>query len=246
MSEKYKLENIKGQEKLQKLTELCGGIPDALYLHSGVTEITEKDGEKKYKPGSYSDVDWKGFLSGGKGRALALVELATCFPNATIALNSNTYNINDPEAPTDAEVMAEYVTSKGINPERILEQDRSTTTFTELIELIKYIAKHDWKHPVVVAGGFQIPRASEMLKQIETLRDPAGEWKDPEFRMALEKIKETKPKITFVSAEDVLPLRNSRYTDLIEKAKKTETWKIRENLDNKAIEQLKAGTYWKQ
>src|SRR5579859_6962275 len=112
------------------IESLCEGKPDALYLLSGVSEITDPEtGGKTYKPGAYKDVDWNGYMTGGKGRALAIVELAKRFPDAKVAINSNTFNIRSANAPTDAEVMAEYVQRKGVPAERILKQDRSTTTF---------------------------------------------------------------------------------------------------------------------
>lgn len=240
-------ENITEEEKRAKLESLCEGEPNALYLLSGISEVTNPGtGEKKYKPGSWADVDWNGYMTGGKARALAVAELAEHFPEATVAVNSNTFNIRNAEAPTDAEVMADYLERKGVDPDRMVKQDRSTTTFTELIELVKYIAKEGWEHPVVVAGETQRPRAEEMLRQIETLHDPAGAWQDPEFRAALKKVKEIHAKITFVNAEDVLPIRDERYGPLIEAARQSETWKIREKLDQGALKDLKAGRYWQK
>lgn len=240
-------ENNIESEKRAELEHLCEGAPDAIYLLSGISEITNPETqEKKYKPGSYADVDWNGYMTGGKARALAVVELAKTFPEANVAVNSNTFNVRNPEAPTDAEVMAEYVERKGVEPERVLKQDRSTTTFTELIELIKYIADYNWQHPVVVAGETQKARAEEMLRQIATLQDPAGAWKDPEFREALEKVQQTSPKITIVSSEDILPLRDERYAKVIAQAKETETWKVREKLDKGAVEDLRQGRYWQK
>lgn len=234
-------------EKRAELERICEGAPDAIYLLSGISEVTNPETlEKKYKPGSYADVDWNGYMTGGKARALGVVELAKVFPDATIAVNSNTFNVRNPEAPTDAEVMAEYVERKGVEPERILTQDRSTTTFTELIELIKYIAEHNWQHPVVVAGETQNARAEEMLRQIGTLQDPAGAWKDPDFRAALEKVQQSTPKITIVSSEDILPLRDERYAKVIAQARETKTWKVREELDKGAVEDLQQGRYWKK
>ncbi len=245
--ENYNRENGPEEEKRIKLEELCEGEPDALYLLSGVSEVPKPGSdEKKYKPGSFADVDWNGYMTGGKARALAVAELAEHFPEAVVAVNSNTFNVRSPEAPTDAEVMAGYLERKGVDPERILSQDRSTTTFTELIELVKYIAKEGWEHSIVVAGETQRPRAEEMLRQIETLQDPAGAWKDPEFRAALKKLKEIQPKITFVNAEDVLPIRDVRYGKLIDAARQTETWKKREKLDQGAVEDLRAGRYWEK
>ena len=230
----------------QSFELLCEGQPDVLYLLSGISEITDPEtGKKSYKPGSYKDVDWKGYMTGGKARALAIVELAKRFPDAMVAVNSNTFNVRDSEAATDAEVMTEYIERKGVSQDRIIQQDRSTTTFTELVELVKYLAQNQFKHAVVVAGETQKPRTEEMFRQIATLQDPAGAWKDPEFRAALEEIKTTKPKVTFVSSEDVLPLRDERYNQVIAAAKDTETWKIREAQDKKALEDLQTGKYWK-
>lgn len=245
--EHHTQENDLKTDRQKAIERLCGGEPDALYLLSGISEITNiETGEKFYKPGSYADVDWNGYMTGGKGRALAAVELAKRFPYAKVAVNSNTFNIRNPEAPTDAEVMAEYVERKGVESERIIRQDRSSTTFTELIELIKYIAKNQWNHVVVVAGETQKARAEEMLRQIAILQDPAGAWQDPDFRAALEEIKTINPKITFVSAEDILLIRDERYGKLIAEARNTEAWKKREVLDEGAVEDLKTGRYWKK
>lgn len=234
------------EEKRAHLERLCEGPPEAIYLLSGVSEVQDvRSQEKKYKPGSYADVDWKGYMTGGKARALASIELAKYFPNATVAVNSNTFQTRNPEAPTDADVMAEYVERKGVQPERILKQDRSTTTFTELIELVKYIAEHEWQHVAVVAGETQKPRAEEMLRQIATLQDPEGAWQDPAFQAALEKVQQLGPKIVVVSSEDVLPLRDERYAEVIAQARETETWKVREKLDQGAVEDLRAGRYWR-
>lgn len=233
------------QEKRVRFEAMCEGEPNALYLLSGVSEVVDPETQqRRYKPGSYADVDWKGYMSGGKARALAVAELAKYFPEATVAVNSSTFSVQNPEAPTDAEVMAEYAQRKGVDPERIIRQDRSTTTFTELVELVKYIAKNGWQHAVVVVGETQKPRAEEMLRQIDILHDPAGAWKDEEFRAALEVFRELHPQITFVTAEDVLPLRDERFGRLIAEARKTENWKTREALDAKALEDLKSGRYW--
>lgn len=234
-------------EKLKKLVALCNGEPDAIYLLSGISEVTVPGSDRKiYKPGSYANVDWKGNLNAGMARALAAVTLAYYFPEATVAVNSNTFNLHDPQAPTDVEVMVSYLERKGVDYDRMVTQTRSTTTFTELIELVKHTAIFGWKHPVVVAGETQQERAWEMLQQIETLHDPAGAWEDPEFRTALSKIEEAQPNITIVAAESILPIRDQRYTKLIAKARETGAWKIQVEREQGGVEQLKAGTYWQK
>lgn len=233
-------------ETRREIKRICEGTPDALYILSGISEkINPKTGQKFYKPGSYADTEWNGFITGTKARALAAVELAKYFPDATVVANSKTYNARDPEAPTDADVMREYMEQKSVEPERIIQQDRSTTTFAELTELFKYIQEYVWSHVVVVANEFQIERAKEMLKQIETLKDPIGAWQDPVLRDAIEYMKTASTKITFVSAEDVLPLRDKRYGTVIAKAKTTELWKKRVASEEKGIVLLKRGDYWK-
>lgn len=233
--------------KRKEYEKLCEGVPDAIYILSNVTEKTNpKTGKKYYKPDAYNDVDWNGNTYGsGKAKALVTVELSECFPEAVVAVNSKTYSINDPEAPSDAEVMAEYIARKGVDGEKIIKQDRSSTTFTELIELIKYIAKYKWRHPVIITSDLQILRAKEMLNQIETLEDPAGASTDTEFRSALVEIKNINPKITFISADRVLHLRDPRYAEIITEARKSESWKHAEKVQENAVNQLKQGLYWK-
>lgn len=238
---------VSHDEKRRQLMTLCHGEPDAIYLLSGISEvIIPKSGKKIYKPGSYVNVDWNGFMHPGKARALAAATLAEYFPQATVAVNSNTFNKRNPEAPTDAEVMAEFLEQKGVDPGRIVRQDRSTTTFTELIELVKATANYNWQHLVVVAGATQQMRAQEMLRQIETLHDPSGAWEDPEFRAALEKLRGSQPNITIVAAEDILPIRGERYAGLIAAARETEAWKAQAELERGAVEQLRAGKYWQK
>ncbi|HLG90748.1 MAG TPA: ElyC/SanA/YdcF family protein [Candidatus Saccharimonadales bacterium] len=141
--------------------------------------------------------------------------------------------------------MAEYVARQGVQPERVILQDKSTTTFTELIELVKYMAQYDWQHVVVVAGETQKGRAQLMLEQLATLQDKDAAWKEPEFRAALERVGEPKLKVTIVSSEDILPIRDGRYARLIAAAKSSETWKKRELMDHQAVADLRSGRYWK-
>ncbi|MEX1058991.1 MAG: ElyC/SanA/YdcF family protein [Candidatus Saccharimonadales bacterium] len=244
-AEKYLPELGPEAEKRQAIEALCQGKPDALYLLSGISEIIDSEtGEKGYKPGSYADVDWNDLMTGGKARALAIVELAQYFPEAVVAVNSSTFKVKDPTAPTDAEVMAEYVARQGVPYERIILQDKSTTTFTELIELVKCMAKYDWRHVVVIAGETQKGRTQLMLEQIASLQDPAGAWEEPEFRTALERVGEPKLKVNVVSSEDILPIRDGRYAKLIAAARNTGIWQKREQRDREAVEDLKAGSYW--
>ncbi len=228
------------KNKRDQLEKLCEGVPDAIYILNAVTKT-----ENGYKVGSYADADWKGFLSGGKPKALAGLELAEQFPDATVAVNSMTFKISDQEAPTDAQVMADYLEQQGLSSERVVMQTNSQNTFEELVELIKSIQKYGWQHVAVVATETQKPRTIEMLRQIETLVDPRGASKEPVFREALEYLKDHTPKITVVSSEDILPIRSSAYKAVIEKARETDLWKTRQALDEQALRQLREGTYWK-
>lgn len=232
------------ESKRSRLEKICNGKPDALYLLSGISRVIRASGEAIYKPGGWDDIDWKGFMSPGKAKALALLELAEAFPDATIVVNSNTFNTQDPQAPTDVEVMAKYLERMGIDRSRMITQDKSTTTLREIMELIVMcFNQNDWSHVVVVAGETQLPPAKKMLERIETIQDHGGTWRDPAYQTALEKIGEIRPRITFVSAEGVLPIRNNRYQALISLARETKNWKKRENRDRDTLKRLEDGSF---
>jgi hypothetical protein len=97
---------------------------------------------------------------------------------------------------------------------------------------------------VIVTNEFHVPRAQELLRHVDTLRDPYGVSMDPDFRAALPVFRERAPEIVFVSAEAVLLLRNPSYQRIVDRAKASPEWQKRAAKEAQGLKQLQEGTYW--
>ncbi len=232
---------LSDEEKKQKYIELCEGSPDALYILSA--SLLKKGKVERITTGSYADENLHGTMNGGRARDIALAELQHSFPESPVV--AATW-IKKEGPKSYARLTAEYLKNKGVSEDKIILQEKSYSTFTELIELIKLIVEKDWKHVAVVTNEFQIERAQAMLEHIHELHDPNGYWQQPEVQNALEKFLNAKDvKVTFVSAEKVLPLIDSRYIKVIDEARKLPLWEETIKLENEGARQIRDGEYWK-
>jgi len=228
--------------KRREIERLCGGTPDALSILSGSVVRRElRNRTARYSSGSYNELDVAGLLNGGKARVIAAAEIARFYPNLAIIANGNTYQ----NAPPDARIMKEELGRYGASLNHVLLQEKSYSTFTEFVQLVKFVADHKWRRIVIVTNEFQIPRAQELLRQIDTLQDPYGVSKDPDFRTALPVFRELAPEVVFVAAEALLPLRHSWYQKIVDRAKASPGWKKRAAKEGQGLKQLQDGTYWK-
>ena len=96
--------------KRQEYEKLCEGVPDVFYVLSGGIVSVDIKEEKKFRSGSYADLDNHDFLSGGKGRSIATAELINYFPEVAVVTNS--YILNN--EPTHAKVMAHEIRHTGV------------------------------------------------------------------------------------------------------------------------------------
>jgi DUF218 domain-containing protein len=227
--------------KRREIERLCGGTPDALSILSGSVVRRElRNRAARYSSGSYNELDVAGLLNGGKARVIAAAEIARFYPNLAIIANGNTYQ----NAPPDARIMKEELGRCGASLDHVLVQEKSYSTFTEFVELVKLVAEYKWRRIVIVTNQFQISRAQELLRQIDTLQDPYGVSKDPDFRAALPLFDELAPEVGFISAEALLPLRHCWYQKIVDQAKASPQWQERAAKEAQGLKQLQEGTYW--
>ena len=239
------LNNDSGKEvwpNKEAYLKFCEGEPDAIVIFGNSLVERKVDGTKLV--GGYGHVNIHGNLNGGHARNTVAAELYKYFPNAAVVTNSWVKS----EGPLSyAEVTAAQLKAYGVPAESIEVQKESYSNFTEILELIKRINKNGWRHPIIPMNEFQIPRAKAMLNHINELHDPSGEWKKPEVQDALTKFSAIKNevKISFVSAEDILPLINERYAKIVKAAKELPAWKETMERENLGAEQVNNGEYWK-
>lgn len=212
-----------------------------LYILS--SSIIKKRSPERPTTGSYGDKNLHGTMNGGKARIVAAKELKNSFPNSSVVVTTFIQN----EGPVSwAKLALEYLEGSGIDKEKIIVQEKSYSTFTELVELIRLIVEKEWKNVAIITNEFQIPRASAMLKHINDLHDPNGYWQKTEVQEALIKFKEMRDvKVNFVSTEKVLPFIDNRYEKIINDAKKSPEWEETVQRENEGARQINSGEYWK-
>ncbi len=242
MSESYSKPDALERETLKRKTyeRLCDGVPDAVVILARDVIKNEITGEMK--SGSYGNVDIHGLIGGAKARSIAGAELHRFFPDALVVTNSNIKT----EPYSYARVTAGELEKRGVEREKMLIQENSYSTFTELIELVKLIVEHKWRHAAVVVNEFSIPRAQAMIEHIHELHDPNGYSKQPEVLQALDVFKQMSGvKIVFVAAEDVLLAADPHFKRVITEAKQLPAWKEVMEREQAGAQQIRDGEYWK-
>lgn len=211
--------------------------------------IVKNPATQEYKTGSYRDLDPHGLMSGGKARSIAAAELSQSFPGAKmVALSTLPPKDAEPKKPL-AEVTVQDLKHYGVEEEKILLYEDSYSTLTELMGLISLAVKNSWKHVVVITNEYHTPRAQLLLEKVSEIKDdnPSYQkaWEATNMTELFPKFKELNTKVTFVSAETVLPIRSRHYSKIIEEMKKTDAHKARVKREKESILHLHNGTYGK-
>jgi uncharacterized SAM-binding protein YcdF (DUF218 family) len=207
--------------------KMLGGFsPDAIIVLSG--GVTQK-GDGTYRSTAYKD---DGF--GGKARVIAAAELAAAFPDSVIVTTSKVGDENH------AQIMKAELERLSIPEDRILTEERSTNTRTELEEMARMTVDYNWGNVVVITNDWHMPRTKEFFERLGSLPRT-----DEETVTALQAMKDANIQVSFVEAEDILPIRSSKYQPLIDAAKSTEDHLERVAAEERGIRALREGTYGK-
>lgn len=216
--------------------------PDVIVALAGSIVPTQggREGFGGFKSPSYAELDNKGLSSGGKARVIAAAEAYQFFPDAHIVANS-TNTSGDETRPTQAAVYAEELLSYGINEESLIREDGSTTTLTGLIELVRILQKDhgDAENVAVITNEYHVPRVQKMIELLPTL----VKTETPEAVNDVENFINSGKKLVAIAAEDILALRDPRYTKLFEKVQETESYKKRVAAEAKGLQALEDGNY---
>lgn len=216
----------------EKYSEMMGGIPDVLFVLSGA--ITHKGNRNyEYSSTSYADEDEHGIL-GGKARIIAAAELGKFFPEVTIVTTSRV----EPDQPTHASVMAKELIAMDIPESQIVLEERSNSTRTEIIEMVKLAQANGWRKIVVLSSDYHLPRIQEMFSNLKNLSNDEDETFNEKLAWCRGNVE-----IHFMAAEDILPIRNGHYASLVHKAGMTEQYRKRVASEQEGIEQMRNGQY---
>ncbi len=135
--------------------------PDAIVVLSG--GIVPVSGGR-WRATTYAESDAFGTL-GGHDRARAAAYLAEEYKDAIVVTTSHRL---DNALPTLARVYADELESLGVPKERILLEERSTTTQTAIQTIPVLARERGWRHVAVVSSGFHIPRIKAFFERLAT------------------------------------------------------------------------------
>jgi hypothetical protein len=217
------------------LTALVGLAPHAIFILSGGIVRIVRGVHVRFRSTAYRDLDFHGMMTAGKTRVIAAAELGRAFPAAMLVPTSRV----EPDFPTHAAVMAAELVRYGVPRERIVLEERSVSTVTELIELPKLAQVYGWRRIVVVTNAYHFPRIRAMVERLPQF----ARTDDAQFHASWPSFDGGCRTLTLVAAEEVLRLRNPRYDRLIRVAEATDAFKKRLEAEERGLRQLLEGTY---
>lgn len=210
-----------------------GQAPDAVFVHSGGMYFSEKAG--KHRTTSYSQLTEHGQATGGRMRVIAAVEIAEAVPEARIITNS--FNRFDPDEPTMASVVKGELVHRGVDPERIDMEERSFSTITQLVQMVKLAVDNKWERVAALTNEFHFPRMIAMFEMLDTIID------DAEFQETLAEFKDQATQVAFIPSEQILRLKGDHFAKYIDRVEQSEAYQNTVASEAQGLEDLRAGRY---
>ena len=210
-----------------------GELPDAIFVLSGSIEFHENQG---FRSPSYASGDDSG-ITGSRARVIAAAEIAKTFPEITIVAMSEN---KEKSHPSDAEVIEQELVERGVDMEQIELEEESTSTHTELLEMMKMAKGKGWTRIAVLTNDYHIARTSLMLEKLENI---PGALIDEEEFATVKEFKQSEVEVRFFSAEDIISNASHHYKALIDKVHESQGYKNRVEREQNGIRQLNEGTY---
>lgn len=225
------------QQKRSIYEHLVGFAPEAIILVSGGTvKETGRDGIVRYRSTRVDEGDAFGVLW-GEARTLATVELATHFPKATIITTS----IRPFGEQMQAITLRDELENFAIPRDRIILEERSVNTLSQIGETMKIICEKKLKQVVFVTNEYHIPRVSAMYEYFETLVQS-----DAETKRIVNECKQRGVRVQFVAAESLLPYRDKKFIEIIDAIKKSPAYIKRLQNEERGTAMVINGEYGKQ
>lgn len=236
-------------------------IPEAVYLLGG--DLLNHHVKKRTLDGLITLL-YKGrspnLIGGTEARILAVLELAEYFPGARIITLSHKVDRENNNYVSLALKARLELHRKGLSLSRISLLEKSTSTFTELIELIKYSSFNKWKTNIVVTNNYHLERAKLMYY---LLTNKARQ--DVLYKICLNELKSSDTGLfencwrelvkcaednfsrgmetIFIPAEEILPERYVFYEKVIDKVVTLESFLNMEAIEEEGVRMIVKGTY---
>ncbi|MDP1760341.1 MAG: ElyC/SanA/YdcF family protein [Candidatus Woesebacteria bacterium] len=237
------IESQRREGALVALRGLVEGTPDAFFIFAGA--MTYDETKDEYVTASFDTYDENSMLatgvplpSGGRDRVLATCEMHGVFPEAYFVAMSKT---RDGNKPTYASVTRKELLEKGVEDHRILLQDVSVDTVTELKETARLAIEREWSNVVLIVSRWQVPRAEALLNHIEDFADRDEDKLLSSFANA---IKTGTLLVQFLDTTTVLSAINDTYTRFFGETLASDPGMLaRIRAEAEGVRQIAEGTY---
>lgn len=201
-------------------------------MSGGIMKEVGKNGKIRYHSTRINEGDAFGVLW-GEARILAVAELAIHFPKTKIIITSI------PPSSKNGMRLSIYkeLRDLSIYRDRIIMEEKSTNSLSQIREVIKIIYNKKFKSAVFITNKYHIPRVHALYKNIEIVNS------NNIIDSILHNIIHSKIQIEFVAAEDILPIRDSKYIEIINKMKKKPAYRKRVRNEKLGLLMIKKGNY---
>ena len=190
------------------------------------TLISVLGGDLWNDAGIWRCVDGDFRISSDTGHSNFRVPAAVCFArevNGTLLVQGG---LADTKRPSLARVMHTELTQLGVDESSVIEEDISTSTFGQLLELQRIARDTNSPGVSIISNEWHLPRIAAMLKHSAQLS----------FLASLQP--------TLVAAEDVLLSgSSSNWEEKISEARNSQATLERIELEKQGISQIENGTY---
>ena len=165
---------------------------------------------------------------GGRLRVLAAYYLYQQDPNySVIASGGKGWEIKDKDLPPLSEIIEKELIELGVSADKIIKEENSSKTFSQLMELKKVIAENKFDSVMILSSLYHLPRIEAMVKTDQYLKEMFDN-----------------NNLELVAAEDILMQHDPQFWQpVIEEAYQSEEMEEIMKQEGQGIRQIKEGTY---
>lgn len=180
--------------------------PDAIIVLSAGS-IAEKlpTGKTIHRSTTYAEGDAFGTL-GGLARVQAAAILAGKYPRAFLVTTGR----EGPDGMSAARIQASELKALGVAPERVILEESSVNTKTQIEESLRIARERGWKRVLFVTNKYQVERAQAFVERLHKRPDceiryqdaeSALSESDPSFAAEFSRIEQSEPYQRRLAAE---------------------------------------------
>ena len=192
--------------------------PDAIIVLSAgsIADKDQRTGETIYRSTTYTEEDAFGTL-GGLARVQAAALLAKKYPQAFLVTTGK-------EGPgmSHARIQTSELQTLGVSPERIVLEELSVNTRTQIEESLRLAQERGWKQVLFVTNRYQIERVQTFIEHLH--KRPVCD-------------------ISYQDAETVLSENNPSFSTEFTRITQSEPYQRRLTAEGGGVEAIKVGTY---